>query len=53
MAARFERSWNENEQVVWLSDSDPSIEEAPLREPSGFVNPLSRLYSRGIESGSA
>jgi hypothetical protein len=53
MAARFERSCNENEQVVWLSESDPSIEETPFRERACLANPLSRLYYRNIESPAA
>jgi hypothetical protein len=53
MAARFERSSNENEQVVWLSDTDPSIGQAPAHDSNDYVNPLSRLFRRSIEGVSA
>ncbi|MCI4331584.1 MAG: hypothetical protein L3K19_07040 [Thermoplasmata archaeon] len=50
MTARFERSCNENDQVVWLSETDPSNEQAPAHESTNFTNPLSRLYCRSVEA---
>lgn len=53
MTARYERSSNENEQVVWLTEEAPELEEAPVHEKQLTQNPISRLYMRSAEAARA
>lgn len=53
MTTRYERSWNENEQVVWLDGADPELERRPAQARSDYVNPVTRLYGRSAEAVTA
>ena len=53
MATRYQRSANENEQVVWITEEDPVLDEAPVHERRELLNPISRLYGRSAEAAHA
>jgi hypothetical protein len=53
MKARYERSSNENDQVVWLDEEDTQIEDAPKNEKRDYGNPVSHLYARTAQAAPA
>lgn len=53
MGTRYERSANENEQVVWLAGDDAGLEDAPKESHAEYLNPVSRLFGRSAEAAPA